>query len=360
MQRSSDVDALCDEAWSALEAGQLPRSLELILRARVLAPDASRVHYLLGLYYTDARQVALALDAFREAARLDPGNAKAFNNIGSALEQLGRRRDAEGAFRQALLLDPKLTQPYVNLGHLLEQRGARREAAAIYSQALDNGLDRQMFEQYRAVAQGVDTDASPQSWVRATFDNFAPAFDRQLRSLGYRVPEDLAEMLLPVLPRRVDILDLGCGTGLCGLAFASRKGRLVGVDLSEKMLQQARARGVYDEIVVAEVADFASRCASSSFDLVIAADVFVYFGSLDAIFSQVARLLRPGGTFAFSTEEANERDFVLRSTGRYAHAEAYVRRLAASAFSVERADATVVRKEADHPVAGRLYILGKA
>jgi predicted TPR repeat methyltransferase len=352
------VESICDEASRELEAGHPARGLELLLRARGMAPRAARVHYLLGLYYADTRQVKPSLDAFDEALRLDPVNAKAHNNRGSALEQLGRLPEAEAAFRQALALDPRLAQPYVNLGHLLEQRNARDDAVALYTRAIDNGLDRQMFEQYRAAVRGVDTDASPQSWVRATFDNFAPAFDTRLRSLGYRVPEDLAELLLPTLPRGTDILDLGCGTGLCGVAFASRKGRLVGVDLSEKMLQQAKARGVYDEAVVDEAVAYLGKCAAESFDFVIAADVLVYFGALEPMFNGASRVLRPGGTFAFSTEEG-ERDFALLSTGRYAHSQAYVRRLAASAFSIQHANAIVVRKENGVPLAGRLYVLNR-
>lgn len=322
-------------------------------------PQLARTHYLLGLYYLDTRQLNPSLDAFDEAVRLDPRNAKAHNNRGSALEQLGRVAEAEHAFRRAQEVDPTLPQPYINLGHLLEQRGARAEAAAIYTRAIEQGLDREMFEQYRAAASGVDTEASPASWVRATFDNFAPAFDQRLRALGYSVPEDLARILLPALTSNVDILDLGCGTGFCGVAFASRKARLVGVDLSEKMLQQAAARRVYDELVIGEAVDYLGRCADASFDLVIAADVFVYFGSLEAAFAESARVLRLGGIFAFSTEEGRDRDFALLPTGRYAHSHDYVRRLAQDAFGIRREDPIIVRKEGERSLPGRLYILGR-
>jgi predicted TPR repeat methyltransferase len=356
---SADIETLCDEAWKALEMGHLPRALDLIHRARAIAPHVARVHYLLGLYHSDSRNAALSLDAFENAIRLDPTNAKAHNNRGSALEQLGRTRDAEAAFRTALELDQKLAQPYINLGHLLEQRGALAEAADVYAEAIAIGLDRAMFEQYRAVASGTDTEASPESWVRSTFDNFAPVFDQRLRSLGYSVPEDLARILLPGLARRVDILDLGCGTGFCGVAFASRKARLIGVDLSEKMLHQAAARGVYDELVVAEATDYLEQCVPASFDLVIAADVFVYFGALEPVFEEAARVLRPAGTFAFSTEEGTRRDFALLPSGRYAHSYDYIRRIASGAFTLSRADPIVVRKEAGRDLAGRLYILGR-
>ena len=352
-----DVEAICDQAFNELEAGHLPRSLDLILRARALAPRTARVHYLLGLYYTDTRQVKLSLDAFEEALRLDPANAKAHNNRGSALEQLGRAGDAEAAFRQALTLDTRLAQPYINLGHLLEQRGARQDAAAVYAQAIDNGLDREMFEQYRAAAIGLQTDASPATWIRATFDNFAPAFDQKLRSLGYRVPEDLADMLLPVLPARVDILDLGCGTGLCGMAFASRKSRLVGVDLSEKMLQQAKARGVYDEVVVAEATEYLKAACprpSTSSSLPMCSFISVRWKPLrrDGTRAELRRHVRLLHRGAVGARLHAASDGSLRALARL--------RSPPSARRIRRRRAptpTVVRKEADRPLAGRLYVL---
>jgi predicted TPR repeat methyltransferase len=352
-------EALCDEAFAHLEAGRLFETHRILLQARARFPRHARIHYLLGLFFSDKRQISEALDAFEESLRFAPDNAKAHNNLGSALEQLGRMAEAEAAFRRALELDPGLIPPYINLGHLLQRRGATGQAVAVYEQALARGLDREMFEQYRATAAGQNTRASPQSWVRATFDNFAPAFDERLRSLGYRVPQDLATRLLARIGQPVDILDLGCGTGQCGVALAAVRRRMIGVDLSEKMLQQAARLGTYDALRAADIGTFLSSCATNDYDLVISADVFVYFGSLDEIFRETVRVLRPGGWFAFSTEEQGEADYTLLPTGRYAQSEAYIRRLTAADFALHCADPTVIRMEGETRIMGRLYVLQK-
>ncbi len=356
---SSDIDELLRTALSDLDAGRLDAARATILSARALAPGSARVHYLLALYYGDTMQFAEALQAIDESLRLDPGHAKAHNNRGSALMHLGRWAPAEEAFRRAIELDPTLTQPYVNLGQVLEHRGAIADADEVYRLAIERGLDREMFEQYRAVLAGRDTRATPEGWVRSTFDNFASTFDARLRAMGYRVAQDLASRLVARMPASVDILDLGCGTGACGVALAGHKRRLVGVDLSGKMLQQAALHGLYDDLQNADVREFLVACVSGSFDVIVAGDVFVYIGELDAVFREAARVIRPSGYFAFSAEERDERDYVRQPSGRYAQSEAYIRRLAARDFEVRCADATVLRAEGSEKIFGRLYVLQK-
>ena len=355
----ADVESILDRALSDLDSGHLDAAREALMSARALAPDNARVHYVLGLYYSDTMQFGEALHAIDESLRRNANHAKAHNNRGSVLMHLGRWGEAEQAFRRALELDPGLAQPYVNLGQVLEHRGAIDDADAVYRLAIERGLDREMFEQYRAVLAGRDTRASPEGWVRATFDNFASTFDARLRAMGYRVADDLANRLFPRIPAFVDVLDLGCGTGACGVALASHKRRLVGVDLSEKMLQQAALHGVYDALHNAEVQQFLAGCQDASCDVIVAADVFVYIGDLDATFVEAARVLRPAGHFAFSAEELDQQDYVRRPSGRYAQSEAYIRRLAARDFEVRCADATVLRSEAGEKIMGRLYVLQK-
>ena len=164
-------------------------------------------------------------------------------------------------------------------------------------------------------------------------------------------------MLLPRVDQPLEILDLGCGTGLVGAALTRQKHRLIGVDLSQKMLAQAKARNVYETLHVGEVHAFLRNSDPARFDAVCAADVFIYIGALEELFAGVARVLRPGGWFAFSTEECAGIDYRLLPTGRYAQSENYIRRLAATAFTVVEANATTIRMETGSPLPGRLYLL---
>ena len=354
---ASAADRLCDEGYRALEAGRFDQAAALLARARAVAPQAPLVHYRLGLLYLDTGRFGEALAAFDTALALDPANLRAHNNRGSALQRQGRMAEAEASFRRALELGPDHVQPYVNLGHLLEAQGRPDDAIRLYQSAIARGLDAELFGHHAAAVAGQVTPRAPERWVRATFDNFAPTFDAHMRSLGYAVPPALVARLRGRGPDDPEVVDLGCGTGQCGVALAGATRRLVGVDLAEKMLAFARAHGVYDELHAAEVHAWLHAAAPASFDVAMAADVLIYIGALEDLFLGVARVLRAGGWFAFSTEECDGDEYTLRPTGRYAQGQAYIRRLAQQAFAVAVADPMFLRVESGRPVAGRLYLL---
>jgi predicted TPR repeat methyltransferase len=345
---------LSDEGYALLEAGRYAEAHALLARARLLAPQDALIHYRLGLLYGDTGHAIEALAAYDAALERAPGHARAHNNRGSVLQRLGRDAEAEAAFRHAMQVDPLLAQPYLNLGHLIEARDPEA-AVSLYERAIAQGLDRGVFGHHIAAVRGRTTPRAEPAWVRATFDNFAPLFDSQLATLGYDAPDRLVAMLGRV-DRSLDILDLGCGTGLVGAALAGRGHRIVGVDLAEKMLIRARARGVYARLENAEIHVWLAAASAATFDIVVAADVFIYIGALEEAFAGVARVLRPGGRFAFSTEESAT-GHELRPSGRYAQAQAYVAQCAEPFFATVAAPAVVLRQEAGTPLDGRLYLL---
>ena len=208
---------------------------------------------------------------------------------------------------------------------------------------------------YRLQAlEGAPLDRSPPSYVEAHFDGFAARFDQQLvEMLNYAAPAELAALLAG--SRFARALDLGCGTGLAAESLALLTDHLTGVDLSGGMLARAGARGGYDVLFKAEALDFL-RDHTGGFDLVFAADVLIYFGDLAPLFDAVAGALERGGVFAFSTERG-EADWALLSSGRFAHADAYVDRLAARNFELRTRAPTHLRQEAGGQVEGALHLL---
>ncbi len=361
---NQDVSRLCDEAGALLDEGRFTSDAHERL-ARALSQDARNplVHYRLGLIYGDTGRLAEALQAYDTAIALGPADPKAHNNRGAILQRLGQLDDAAAAFERSLALAPELAPAYVNLGNLCVQQGMRAEAIAIFQRAIDCGLDAALFGQYIASISGVVNTRSPDSWVRSTFDNFAPLFDQHLQKLGYTAPQALADLLRQNADGDMSVaVDLGCGTGMCGVYLAGLSKRLIGVDLSEKMLALARQRALYDDLYLAEIHEWLQNAESASVDIVVAADVFIYIGLLDRAFDEIARvyLPRPGGWFAFSIEEqTQERDYVLRQSGRYAQSDGYIRTLAGRRFDVTVSRAIDLRKEAGVPLAGRLYLLRK-
>jgi len=195
------------------------------------------------------------------------------------------------------------------------------------------------------------------AFVEKTFDSFAASFDSKLSKLSYRAPALVAEMLnrsSVAPPKSLDILDAGCGTGLCGPLLAPHARRLVGVDLSERMLAQARQRSVYDELVKGELTAYLTDC-NEAFDVIVSADTFVYFGRLDSVVAAAEKALRPGGRLVFTVEElADDQNggYSLGTSGRYRHAREHVEAVLLEAGFRPEIVSAELRLEAGEPVAG--------
>lgn len=196
--------------------------------------------------------------------------------------------------------------------------------------------------------------------VVALFDDMAPRFDALLvDALEYRVPERLRAAIDAVAPdRRFDAaLDLGCGTGLTGVQLRPRVDVLDGVDLAPRMIEAARAKGVYDRLELAEVVEHLTE-TPVRYDLIVATDVLIYIGDLAPLFTAVRAALAGGGLFACSIERHDGVDVRLAPTGRYQHSRAYVLGLAADhELDVLAFEPSEIRLEAGRFVPGWLFVL---
>jgi predicted TPR repeat methyltransferase len=288
--------------------------------------------------------------------------AAATESLQRARDCIGRREfaAAESLLRQAIAAQPDSGVAYELLGKLLYRESRTAEAAHVYRAWLNAApLDPIASHLVAATSGGAPPARASDGFVAALFERAAPDFDTTLATLGYCVPQRLFETAMTVLdPGMVgfEVLDLGCGTGLCGEWFRPLARRLVGVDLSAGMLANARHRGCFDELNCAELTEYLQRC-TERFDLITAADVFCYFGDLAAVFAAAARLLRPDGCFIFSVEhlEAAEDSspIQLLEHGRYAHGTTYIHEsLTQAGLLAARTTNTVLRYERGAPVAG--------
>jgi predicted TPR repeat methyltransferase len=203
-------------------------------------------------------------------------------------------------------------------------------------------------------------------YVRNTFDSFSYSFDQQLARLKYCAPQLVFEALQKAFGSQaagLEILDAGCGTGLCAPLIRSFAKNLTGVDLSAGMLEKARKRGGYDELHEAELTEFISR-AEARYDAIISADTLCYFGDLHAVMSAARRALRPGGRIIFSVEKCTDRQpasgFHLTRNGRYTHLQHYIERvLRESGLSNESIASDTLRLEYAQPVEGLVVVARK-
>ena len=326
-----------------------------------MRPDSVRANALFAL-----RRFDEALEAYDAAIAADPQGVEAHAGRALALQRLARHAEALAGSERALALRPGHF-PYVRQrADALLSLGRCEEAIAGYQEAHALALDagaaagaEDIAFALAALGIGTTPGRAPQAYVKALFDGYAGHFDRHLTEvLHYRTPALLAAAIgRHVGASALDTVDLGCGTGLCGGFLRPLSRQLTGVDLSPRMLARAAARGLYDTLECQDICAYLDRHAGA-FDLVVAADVLVYFGDLAQLFGQVRTALRSGGWFVFSTEALAEGSFALQASSRYAHALRYLHALAAAhGFTVREAEHASVRSENGREVDGYLLVL---
>lgn len=274
------------------------------------------------------------------------------------LEAKGDLAGAADLLTQTVDLSPGYAAAWFLLGDLRQKLGETGGAILAFERAKAIDSEDRHGASLRLTRLGAAQEAMSDGYVRTLFDGYALTFDSALRTgLGYKAPE---LMLAAVRAARPDMtfgnaLDLGCGTGLGGAAFKPFCKALTGVDLSPAMVTQARAKNIYDRLTEGEVVDFLRAEAASGvlYDLILAADVFIYLHDIAEVFAQAARVLAPGGLIAFSVETHDGEGVILRDTLRYAHSPTHVRD-ALSAPGLQRVslDAVAVRSEKGVPVPG--------
>lgn len=386
-------DALHFAGVLAHQQGRSDEAVALIERSLVIVPGRADWHSNLGIVFKSMGRIDEAIDACRRAIAIDPDHANAHSNLGVLLRATGKSAEAETAYRTAIRIDPQHIDAHTNLGILLNGVGRTEEAAACYSRVItlrpkhrearkllalahctlgeidqaiaifeewlqeepDDPIARHM---YAACRGGDPPSRASNAFVEETFDSFAASFESKLERLSYRAPRLVAAMLedarLPAA-RELNVLDAGCGTGLCGPLLAPYARRLTGVDLSEGMLERAREKQAYDSLERFELTDYL-RDHRDRFDVIGSADTLVYFGDLSDVLTAAATALRPGGMLVFTLEHAASdaplAGYRLEYHGRYTHTRAYVEQcLRDAGFDATIAEADL-RMEAGAPVAG--------
>ncbi|WP_328805023.1 methyltransferase domain-containing protein [Stappia albiluteola] len=265
-------------------------------------------------------------------------------------------------------MESALAEAY-NRGLDLEKAGDREGAAAAYREVLRLDPEDRGGASVRLASLGLGEAPAkaPDAYVAALFDQHAEVFETILvDQLGYCVP-----MMIPDLLARhgagpfARLLDLGCGTGLSGDVLCEEADELVGVDISENMIEMAHEKEVYDSLYVAEGERFLAETEEASFDLIVATDVLPYAGALEGLFTGLSAKTVSGGFLAFSTETlADEtlagRDYMVGPRQRFAHAERYIRRLLdENGFDCLEMSPIVVRYDEGEAIDGHLVLARK-
>jgi predicted TPR repeat methyltransferase len=411
-EAAADRALATDPAWSAalqlrgsirLARGQCPGAIEDAAAAVMATPWDPGAKILLGNALLEGRRFDEAIWFLGGALQADPSNHGHQLTLGRAFMMAGRHAAADeilahclatagdlpglaalqaqnsllagnpgGAValaRDALARGVNGAALHSILAHALVADGKLAEAAPHFIAAARLAPQDGYLAHLAAAANGSGTERATDSYIASLFDGYASRFEDSLLSLGYQVPgliRQAVERQWPAVAvgeaKLGPVLDLGCGTGFIGVALSDMLGGpLTGIDLSRGMLAQAAAKGLYACLQQAEIGA-ALRLEMPPQALVVAADVFIYFGRLDEVLALCRQRLAPDGLLMFSVEriapgEPAGEGWRLGGSGRYAHADGYVAScLADAGLTILEWREETVRLDAAGPVAGLVVV----
>ncbi len=406
----ADLQKIYSKALEAHEDGEYEQAVFLYGQILDQHSDADLVIYNQGLALYGLDRFPEAVAAFSQVAEIRQDDADSWFNLGLALKQCGLFAEAEEAYLTALELQPDEPDFLYNLACCFRDNNDLDQAVALYKQVLEltedvSALDNLAFLMHKqgdfpqakkyytrlqelrpdhptagymlAALQGENVAAPPQEYVRELFDQYSDTFDASLtEKLGYQTPQllkarfdQLVESNQPVKEKFSRCLDLGCGTGLAGGAFRSVCSHLVGVDLSEQMIEQARQKQIYNRLEAGDILEFLKTAHSrkQQYDLIIAADVLTYLGELASLFREAAGAATAEGLFVFSTEKisfSSEKidppGWTLQTSGRFAHHRPYIQATAElSGWRLIFVETVQLRREGAGWIQGDIFFMGQ-
>lgn len=357
-------EARINVGLTLLQLGRMSAAEETLQEAIATHPRHPEAWYAYARMLLECGRNDPAVRHFEKAVAIDPGHAAAWVDLAHACKQMGLIKKAADAYRHAARLAPDNAELHYSLGTTLHGLKNYAEAEKALARAAALAPDNPAVQYLLDAVQGNRVGQAPRAYVEGLFDRYAASFDRHMKGLlHYRIPAIMRRRLKPIVKKRGPfdhLLDIGCGSGLAGEALRSYARSMTGVDVARRILAQARDKNLYDRLVHDDFHHYLAA-TEETFDLVVAADVFIYTGVLENALQLIGERLARGGRLIFSTEKCCHGDFQLQPSGRFAHAREYIGRLArAHGFMLETVRPVPVRMERMRWIDGDLYILAAA
>ncbi|MEP0201265.1 MAG: tetratricopeptide repeat protein [Halioglobus sp.] len=358
----NSATALTQKGGLLLESRQTKEAQACLEKALEINPyDANTQHYygkLLSI--TGSRNAALA--HLRNALDIEPTDVNARLTLASTLSEMKLFTAAVDELTMAADIEPGDSAIHYRLAMALLNKDDTDKAISCLERSIELNPTNGHARHFLAIAKGETTPTAPPDYVKDVFDDYAKTFESSLLTgLEYDGPNILRQMI-DELEGVVSttLLDIGCGTGLAGTVFHDLASEMTGIDLSPRMLETAKEKGLYANLVNENAVSWLSN-QTQIFDLFLATDVLIYVGNLEPLFQAVRSRSHSSSRFAVTTENLHEQgdgDIKLLRTGRYAHSEAYVIRAAqACGFTIEARKHAPLRKEKGQWLEGGYYIL---
>ncbi len=357
-----DADTYYDIGLCLLKTEEYSDAIKSFEMAITLHSKASDIQHNLATAYLYSKDPEKALNYYFRQIEIQP-MFESYYNIGVLLMNKNRSKEAITYLEHAASLDPDYFPTHINLGALYLKHQNLPKAITHYQMAARlKPEDAEIRHILAALQKDKTPDAAPKEYLQHLFDQYSTFYETHLtKHLKYQVPNKIYTQIYEetgLENAELQILDLGCGTGLCGQLFRKMAKKLIGIDISEKMLKIAKEKEIYDELAVLDVTAALDQYPNN--DLILSADVFTYIGNLSIIFEKAFKALKKEGLFVFSVEKTFAEPYELQHSIRYAHSKKYLEELIEkNHFMVIRFDNLVLRKQHNKEVEGYLVLLKK-
>ena len=341
------------------QKNEFDNSLFFLKRAISLSPKSADLYNNIAVIYMEIGEDDLAEKNYELAIKINPNHLEAICNLANLQRSIGKLNSSLKNSKKAIYIDPKCEEAYFNLGMIQKDIGDFNSAKKNFEKVVElQPFHHSALHMINSI-DGNNKISPSKYYISKLFDSYANKFDNSLiYKLSYNLPKKIAD-LVNSMPNESNnsILDLGCGTGLVGRELQESFNFIVGVDISEKMIDKAKKLKIYNKLVNYEIIDYLNS-RPLCFDLFIAADVLVYIGDLTKIFKLIKSRNKQKGTFIFSTEHLDGNNFRLEKSGRFSHSFNYIKKLSSKfSFDLIFFEKLKLRKENGKYIIGGLYML---
>jgi predicted TPR repeat methyltransferase len=348
-----------------LQKNEFKTALPHFLKIEETHPFHFETQTNLAICYLKLGMLNQAKTHYVKALDIEPHDIDILYNLGVISLEQGHTDNAIQYYQRALQINPNYFPAHNNIGVAFLAKNHIGFALQHFKEALRLVPGNKAIEYtVKMLAQDQRLSASPPDYIKNLFNAYADHYEEHLlQSLDYKVPEELYASVMHVIQNKNvswDILDLGCGTGLCGMVFHPLAKKLIGTDLAKNMLAVAAEKNIYTALLEC---DFLTSLQAEklAYDLIIAGDALVYVGDLQVVFAAAYNALRAHGLFAFNTEITKQPDYAMNQSGRFSHQKKYLDDLALQlGFKIVFYQEAITRQQNNEPVIGHLYVLEKS